>query len=224
MVRHRANCLEPEFEMWIDGFPRTGNSFCVEMFRDANPNVRLRSHRHLPPFIIQAVEYGIPGILLIRKPVDAASSWAIYRDCDVGQCLDYYNDFHHALRRYIPRLFIATFEQVTQDLPDVIDQFNRRVGTRYALPQFDDEKVQECFARIDRSQSGAAQPVSERHASRPSAARELLKPEILAQIQTQSVLKTKLDRANALYLEFRSAKRRRRDLSKASTAHLPTVA
>jgi hypothetical protein len=222
-LRRGRSCFERDFDLWIDGYPRSANTFCAQMFQLANPAARIRSHCHIPPFIIQALAYGKPGILLVRKPVDAACSWAIHQNCDLEPCLDYYIDFHHALRRHIPSLFIVSFEHTTSNFPGVVAAFNRRFGTNYLQLDHEHATVQECFAKLDALRSGPTQPIDERRACRPSIEREPLKRHLARQIQTGTAMKAKLDRANDIYLEFRLADRFRRSHASASTAQLPTL-
>lgn len=219
-VRRMANCFEKDFDFWIDGYPRSASNFCVQAFQLANPAVRIRNSRHLPPLIIQALTFKKPGIFLLRKPVDAACSWAIYWQSPVGPCLDYYIDFHWALRRHVSGLFIASFELVTGRFPSVIEECNRRFGTDYAWRGHDAAFIQQCFALIN----GPESSVDERRVCRPSPVRQALKAELLEEIQTRPALKRKLDRANELYLEFKSAGRRRHStLFNSSTAQVPTL-
>jgi hypothetical protein len=224
VVRHGANCLARDFDMWIEGYPRSANTFCVTAFKLANPTVRVRSHRHIPSYTIHALACRKPGIFLLRKPADAVISWTIYGNRRLGECLDYYTDFHRALRPHLPKLFIATFEQVTCRFDQVIEQFNRRFGVRYAALANDPATIARCFAEMDGSADGAGPPVDERLVCRPSAHRDQLKPALLQQLQSDPRLRRKLDRANDLYLEFRSGARSSVGArASVSTRQLPTM-
>jgi len=219
-----ANCFERGFDFWIDGYPRSASNFCVQAFQLANPGVRIRNSRHLPPLIIQALAFQKPGIFLLRKPIDAACSWAIYSEFPVGPCLDYYVDFHRALRKHRSHLFIASFEMVIGGFPRVIAECNRTFGTDYAWREHAPAFIQQCFALIDGPATDSESCVDERRVSRPSPMRQTLKPQLVEQIQTQPALKTKLDLANELYLEFKSAGRRHHStLFNSSTAQVPTL-
>jgi len=223
VLRHRKDCLSRDFDLWVDGYPRSGNSFCVEAIKLANPSARIRSHCHLPPFILQAVADKKPGIFLLRKPVDAAISWAIYWDRPLGLCLDYYIDFHLVLRPRAPELFIASFDQATTRFDQVLARFNQRFGTGYAVPAMGPEFIRRCFAAVESSRFSPGQPVDERHVARPSVERARLKPALLERFAQAPALKRKLDEANELYLEFQAVTHRSASPWRAlSTTQLPT--
>lgn len=207
LLRGRGDCLAEDFDLWIDGFPRSANTFCLKAFQMGNPTARVRCHRHIPPFIIHALDAAKPGMFLVRKPIDAACSWAIFWNIGLAPCLDYYIDFHQALRSRIPELFIVSFEQVTTRFERVIEKFNQRFGTSYASMPSKPSLAADCFAHIDRSSVGSGDSVNERTISRPSLHRAQLKPALLAEVQTQPALRSKLDRANGLYLQFRAGAR-----------------
>ncbi len=189
----------------------------------ANVSVRIRKHKHLPPFIIQAVASEKPGLFLVRKPIDAVVSWAIYWNSGVEPCLDYYVDFHQAMQPYLARLFIATFEQVTNHFERVMEQFNERFETSYASVSNEPGTVQDCFARIERSWSATHRRTNERTIPRPSGERAQLKPALLHELQSHPRLLRKLDLANELYLEFRSGAQGCLDVSNCSTSQMPTL-
>lgn len=223
IVRRQMDCMNRQFDLWIDGFPRSANTFCVHAFQSANPKAKVRSHRHLPPFIIQAVAYGKPGIFLVRKPVDAALSWAIYRQEELGICLEYYIDFHRALRPHIPSLFTASFEQVTTHFDRVVERFNRRFGASYQTPDMTGDAVQRCFARVEKAWTLPGNEPDENTVPRPSPQRARVKAQLLEELQANRGLMRKLDAANELYLEFRSETRRGANFSNFSTSQVPTL-
>ena len=209
-----------DFDVWIDGYPRSANSFCLEVFKMANPSTRVRCHKHLPPFIIQAAISGKPGMLLIRKPLDAVSSWSIFwGHTNLLGSLDYYLDFYNSLRSSLPRLFVVTFEEATSKFGDVMNRFNRRFGTRFAAPDFTSETIADCFSRIEN-----AGEVDERKISRPSNERAPMKQALLKQWEKQACLQPKLRQAEDLYREFvPGARRVRHQFSGFTTLRIPTI-
>src|SRR2546423_5800456 len=78
ILRNRGDCLADDFDIWIGGYPRSANSFATAVFKLGNPKVRVATHLHIPTFIINALRLNKPGVLLVRKPIDAAVSWAIF--------------------------------------------------------------------------------------------------------------------------------------------------
>ena len=173
LLRGRGDCFDQDFDLWIGGFPRSANTFAVEAFQSANPGVRLASHRHIPAFIIRWLDAGQPGIFLIRQPEEAVLSWTILWRGYLEETLEYYIDFHRALLPHASRLFIATFDMVTNDFGAVIEQFNRRYGSRYAVFKHEPQAVAECFSRIETTSPPGG---GELAVCRPSAKRAKLKP------------------------------------------------
>lgn len=202
LLRGRGDCLDNGFDLWIGGFPRSANTFALEAFRLANPAVRLVNPQHLPPFVVSSINKGKPGIFLIREPEDSVISWAILWGGYLEESLDYYIDYHQALLRYLPRLFVATFEMVTHDFGGVIQEFNRRFGTQYAAPPQGTEGEREIFSRI---QTNSQLSGSELTVCRPSTERAKLKPEFRRRLRQYPALIRKLEVANKLYAAFASA-------------------
>ena len=102
--------------------------------------------------MIQAVRDGKPGMLMLRKPEDATLSWAIFWRDHVGDCLDYYVDFHRPLLPYLSSLFIAPFEEVTSRFDAVVSRFNRTFATRFEAIAHNAETQAHRFAEMDRDQ------------------------------------------------------------------------
>lgn len=202
-TRGRGDCLKDDFDVWIDGYPRSANSFAVESFRMANPNARIRSHRHIPTFILNALELKKPGIFLLRKPEDAVVSWAIFWDADLAHCLDYYVDFHRPLCARASELFVAPFDLVIADFNEIIRQFNGRFGTEYATAPSDPATRDMCFSAIEDSSYRCPEGgVNELRVSRPSRHRAEIKPRLAELLHKSPALRRKLEAANKMHAVF----------------------
>jgi hypothetical protein len=203
-LRNRGDCLNLDFDVWIYGFPRSGNSFTAEFFKMANPDARIAVWNHIPAFVISAIQARKPGLFLLRKPEDAVISWSIFGKGDLGRALDYYMDFHDVLKPHASRMLVAPFERVTSSFPDVIDEFNRRFGVKYNAMPNDPEAVADCFSRVEglfRTPDGA---INEMRVGRPSGARELAKAALLERLHHSPHLARKLAKANEFYSHFRA--------------------
>lgn len=198
----KGNVCQSGFELYISGFPRSGNTFAVKAFLTANPGTPLRSHKHIPTFIVQSVKSGRPGMVLIRNPLDAAISWSIHRRAPVGQSLQYYSDYYSVLAPYRERLFIVSFEDVVADFGKVINGFNARWGTAYRPFENSEQNVANCMAQIEAEYTGRDGKVNERTVARPSATRAAKKEALLSQINSSSALRAELCRAQELYHFF----------------------
>ncbi len=202
-LRGRGDCMSQDYDIWIDGYPRSASNFAVSAFKLANPTVRIRSQQHIPSFIIHSIDSKKPGMLLIRKPEDAIISWSIFWNADLSDCLDYYLDFHLALETRAQKMFLIPFEAVTHEFGRVIERFNEHFGTRYNTVQHDASLVADCFSRIEQPYLGSGQGIiDERRVCRPSEVRAGLKGELAARLRTSPLLSRKLEKAEELYQFF----------------------
>ncbi len=199
ILRNRGNVFGAGHEIYISGYPRSGNSFAVKAFLMANPEIPVRSHTHIPTFVVQSARKHRPGMVLIRNPIDAAISWAIYTRHPLRQTLAYYNDYHSVLLPCRDDLHFVTFEDVTSDFGGVITAFNNRWNTGYVPFQHTPENVARCMAQIETEYVDRNGRVVETKVPRPSVERKLVKETFLRQINRSSVWQKELYRANELY-------------------------
>jgi hypothetical protein len=149
--RHRSEAAGPATALVIDGFPRSANTFATVAFQVAQSQpVRLGHHLHAPAHLLGAVDAGVPALALIRDPVGAVVSEAI-REGPVGlrTVLSAYCRFYETLLPVVDRVTVGRFDVVTTDLGTVIDQVNRRFGTRFERFEHTPEDVELVFRLID---------------------------------------------------------------------------
>lgn len=202
IVRRRGNVLARDVSFYISGYPRSGNSFARAAFSSVNPGVALRSHRHIPPFVLYTVHCGIPGMLLIRDPVDAAVSWAIHENQSIEEALAYWNDFHLTLMPYRSRLFVVTFEDVTTDFGKVTQAANAYWGTAYVPFEHTKENAARCFTILEEQESDGNGKVREMRVCRPSHQREAVKEMHLSRLEPSAFLDVEMERAREIYESF----------------------
>ncbi len=202
IIRGRGNVFSNAAEVYISGYPRCGNTFARTAFISANPGARLQSHRHIPTFDIQAIKRGLPGLVLIRNPLDAAVSWAIHENQTLEEALAYWNDFYETLLPFRPRLFLARFEEVTTDFGAVIRGLNARWGTSYVPFDHTPENAAKCFRVTEEEHRKPCGAIREMQVCRPSAPRRLVKQTHLQQLNQSDFLRDELARAKELYDTF----------------------
>jgi len=59
--RHRIISIDKD--LCIEGFPRSANSFFVNIFCHFNPHKKIAHHIHVPVQVLKSVEYNIPCIV-----------------------------------------------------------------------------------------------------------------------------------------------------------------
>ena len=218
LLRSRGNVFSRDMDLHISGYPRSGNTFTCAAFKMANPGARVESHRHIPTFVLESVAQGIPGMVLIRKPLDAATSWAIHEDESLEEAVLYWIDFHEVLLPVRDKLFFVRFEDVTSDFGAVIRAFNARWGVNYTPFEHTAENAAKCFQVIEEDH-GDHGGVREMQICRPEPKRKAAKSSHILRLNESNFLKSELAHANELYAQFRqwrAAARRHRSGSGAT--------
>lgn len=120
-------------ELVIEGAPRVASTYCVTAFQIAQQRqVKVASHLHLPVQILRAVRLGVPALVLIRSPGDAArSSLLRHPELNVEAVLERYYSFYEALEPVREFIVVADFAEVLSDLGAVIERINQRFGTDF---------------------------------------------------------------------------------------------
>lgn len=170
-VRFRPSLREPQdprpwvsrtTEIAIEGYPRSGNTFAVVAFGQAqNRDIKMAHHLHAAAQIKRAARLDVPTLLLIRKPSDAILSLMV-RDphASMRWALRSYIRFYSTVLPYLDKTVVAPFELVTSDFASIIREVNKRYGTAFKefVPTEDAQKsVQqtvEWMARRDSEMTG----------------------------------------------------------------------
>jgi len=202
ILRKRGNVFDHDARLYMGGYPRSGNSFAAIAFSSANPRVRIHTHQHIPAFVLHLVKCKIPGLVLIRAPLDAAVSWAIHQNQTLEEAVAYWNDYYETLLPVRSALFVARFKEVTTDFGSVIRAFNTRWGTSYLPFDHTPENAARCFQVTEDDYRRSNGDLCERQVSRPSAERRLIKETHLDQLDQSSFLREELARAEELYVTF----------------------
>jgi hypothetical protein len=188
-------------DVLIDGAPRSGNTFVRLAIQAANPEMSVASHLHVPYGVLKANSWGVPVLVLIRDPGDAAASLVqVIRGLSVSTALRHWLHYYGTLRESDFRGYVADFERVTTDLAGVIAQFNLHTGCHVKAPQ-QTQLLENLTPEIDRRavlypQGGTARTVT----SRPSGDRQAA-AEILASLDFRE--RRLLEQARAIYEVFR---------------------
>jgi hypothetical protein len=120
-------------EIVIEGYPRSGNTFAVVAFRQAQGReIEIAHHLHAAAQIKRAARLGVPVIVLIREPSEAILSVAV-RDPYVSMrwALRSYIRFYSTIVPYLEKTVVAPFATVTSDLASIIRMVNMRYGTAF---------------------------------------------------------------------------------------------
>ncbi len=172
--------VRPGDDAVIEGFPRSANTYATYAFMHAQGrSLRLGNHFHSPAQFKLAARYGVPALLVLRRPVDAVLSLVLYENgLTPEEGFRMYDSFHRPLIGLRDSLVVARFEKVIADFNPSIVAMNEKFGTAFAtLSDGDDETVKQLIAD-ERSRKLATVSGFKRHALQstlPSAEKELAK-------------------------------------------------
>jgi hypothetical protein len=147
----RRDLVRRDATLVIDGAPRSGNTFAVTAFQYANgPGVAVAGHLHSPAQLARAARFGIPALVLLRNPTDAAVSWAIREPGRglAGALRDWIR-YYQAVWPFREHFVLAEFDEVISDFGSVTLRLNERFGTRFVPYSHSPEADQACFTAID---------------------------------------------------------------------------
>jgi hypothetical protein len=202
ILRRRGNSLNTDFDFYMGGYPRSANSFSRAAFLLSNPGAKILTHRHVPTFVLNLARHNVPGLVLVRKPLDAAVSLAIRTNRSLEDVLAYWNDYHRALLPVRSQLFMVRFEDVTKDFGAVMRAANDHWGTSFIPFLHTPENAARCFQiteEICRCEQG---DVVETIVCRPSKFRRAVKETHLEQLVHSNFLRDELAKAQELYETF----------------------
>ena len=145
---HQDLRVDRRTQIVIEGFPRSGNTFAVVAFEQAQrESVRVAHHLHMPAQVIRAAKWGIPTLLLARKPTDATLSWVVREPgVPIRQALKHYVSFYEKAAEYRDALVVG-FEEVTRDYGAVLERVNAKVGTGFSSFVHSEDNVKCVFDR-----------------------------------------------------------------------------
>src|ERR671917_4320 len=92
---YRDLLVDRRTQIVIEGIPRSGNTFAVVAFEQAQrESVRIAHHLHMPAQVMRAARWHIPTLVLMRKPADAVLSLAIREPrISIRQAMKHYVSF-----------------------------------------------------------------------------------------------------------------------------------
>jgi hypothetical protein len=192
------------YDVYVEGYPRSGNTFCRMAFSLANPQARVRAHRHIPAYVLRAVEADKPGFVLLRDPADAAASWSLFTGAPLAEALTYYIDYYAVLLPVRSELLVVPFEELIRDFGPAVVALNARWGTDFLPFEHTSENVERCMRLLDNAARATDGSVQEARTSRPSHARKLRRQRLLDASRGSTLARDLLAEAGELGAQFRA--------------------
>lgn len=182
----------------IEGFPRSANTYAYAYFALLNPRFEklVGRHTHASAQVAQACKWEIPTLVLVRRPEDAVLSLCVREGIRVISALHEYVRFYRNAAQFLDSIVVATFDEVTNAFPLVLERVNRKFGTAFfSGPIGDEREVFSYVEELERKDSGGEIRVS--HVATPRKARAALRDAVLPEWYT--VPKELRGEADALY-------------------------
>ena len=159
-----------DFSYWVDGYPRSANTFMSKSLEIVLPNLKPRSHSHSPFLPIAATKRGIPGVLVIREPVDAIVSYVVMTGHRFENAVSFYEDFHRPLLKIADQIFVAHFSRITKSPNQVITEFGEHFSME--LPPLDEGLEEAAFDTIEKAYVARAGSMNSTSVARPDPKRK----------------------------------------------------
>jgi hypothetical protein len=201
--QYRHMLVDRRTQLVIEGFPRSGNTFAVVAFEQAqHERVRIAHHLHMPAQVMRAARWRIPTLVLMRKPTDAVLSWVIREPwIPIREAMRHYVWFYEKVAEYRSAVVMGFFEEVTQDYGAVLERVNTKFGTAFSAFDHSKDNVEGVFSHIEERHRARRGGLDERQIARPSAAKAGMKDALMEELQAPQI-KELTARAEAIYEDF----------------------
>lgn len=144
----------------IEGYQRSANSYFFDAFRTIQTNeLKIATHVHAPSQIQKSVQLGLPTIVMIRNPLDAARSLkALECQCNPQQMeqllkiplsryLENYAFFYKNILPIKDRFVIAHFTEVVETIRPTIDRTNQMFETHFVSRELTQKEKERIFKK-----------------------------------------------------------------------------
>lgn len=173
----------------IEGFGRSGTTFANFAFLSAQTRpVKTVHHTHAVAQIIVAARMGIPTLLIVKPPLEAALSHMVRHQVPAGPPLNAWIRFHRRVLPYLDRVVVISFQKMTTDFGAVVRRINDKFGTSFGVFNHTRENEAAVFERIRQRnlvrwpegmrKTALAIPTAEREATKEKLRAELMREEL----------------------------------------------
>jgi hypothetical protein len=196
--RHEENgnrIVERGTELVLEGFQRSGNTFAVVAFQQAQARpVKMAHHLHSLAQVRRAVALERPTLVLVRDPIDTCVSHILrYSVATPRQVLRSWIRFYDGVSQLRDAIVLADFSEVVSDFGVVTSRVNAKFGTDFREFEHTPERVARCFELIDERSRGRYGTVLDTHVARPTQNRNEWKQDARARFDEPDVGALKTD-------------------------------
>jgi len=133
----RQRFVQDDTTIVIEGYPRSANSLMVDAFILAQGGyVPIANHSHHWGQVVDGVKKGVPVVVTIRNPIDAAASLLVRRtEINATTALSGYHTFHRNILPFKKQIHFVRFEDVIESPAQVVTQINEKFGSVFTVPE-----------------------------------------------------------------------------------------
>lgn len=167
--------------LYIDGFPRSGNTYLVHLCRNIFPNQEIVHHLHAIAPLKLSLSKNIPSIILFRNPFDAISSRylkelamkdknfeGVINDAKLKQYIQQYISYNKFLVNNIDRIILVNFTTLINEPLIVLSKISDILKISKSVDIND-------FKKAEKTYRGATDTLG---SSKPNPTKEKYKNEI----------------------------------------------
>lgn len=142
-LRQRPNMRpllhHPDTRLFVDGFPRSANSYFILGLRELLGEDAVSGHTHSSDAVRRAASDHVPTAVVVRNPDDVVNSLCRYiRGLNPTSAYWAYARFHRAVANTKAEVHIIDFEALTANTEQTIGHFLNQI--HISSPPFDKER------------------------------------------------------------------------------------
>lgn len=128
---------KPETDIVVEGYPRSGNTFTVDMLNVLWRNqgcLKVAHHTHDINNVIVGAEMGKPILILLREPSASIMSVAIFLSVSIEGAAKRYKNFYEEVLKVHGNIRFCRFETVVADFEKVFELVMEMTGKKLNAP------------------------------------------------------------------------------------------
>lgn len=202
--RYETKIAKKYFDLIIDGFPRSANSYSTRLFQHLEPRFLIGNHLHSHAHIKYGLINNIPTIVLIRNPFDAIISLVALKIINVynGNKKEFlqenslkftvksYINFYRPLVKIKNKLVLLKFDDITKNPSKAIKKINKVYGFNLET----DKKVIDFYSKLIF--------INAKSHLKPLVKRNKIKESLIKEIKLDKKLEVLFEEAHNIFLEI----------------------
>jgi hypothetical protein len=112
------------------------------------------SHTHVPPFLLTAINYRKPAVLLLRRPEDAIASFCVLTGAKVPYLVRQWVLYYSIMQHRLDGVYLLPFEELTGGFQNAVRGIEEKFGLGLKT-DFDETSIRkEAMAGIEAAYQG----------------------------------------------------------------------